>query len=281
MTTGEKLLTEILSTFDSLDLDKEQQRRASVVSLYDYFRTLTLEVGVHLCGINRNVLKHYLLRQRWESVKDCLSETGDPSHWDETISRLHRMRNKIEHVDYRIPRKADLLEIRRQAPEFKAWIISVGRQYYKQSKGFSFIEKYSMLSRSYVSQADWRIHQFGDKVPYCLEREIVLLGEKNPYERLKPLSEALESRNREIGGINDFTKDDLSNLVDLITVLERLDARESVFLQQDICPKCGGKIRQTQRNIGGSAEEPMPYAVIYRIGCENCDYEIDSETIDI
>ena len=281
MTTGEELLTEILNAFDSLDLDKEQQRRASVMSLYDYFRILTLEVGVPLCGINRNVLKQYLLRQRWQAVKECLSEIEDPSRWDEIIFRLHKMRNKIEHTDYRIPSKAALLEIRRRAPEFKAWITRVGKQYYGKSEGFSFIQKYSLLSSWYTGQADWMISLFGDEPPYCVEREIVLPGEEPPYERLKSLRDAVESRSHDIDSIDDLTQDDLGNLVELIKVIERLDARESVFLQQNICPKCGGKITQTQRAVGGSAEEPMPYAVIYRIGCENCDYEIDSETIEV
>jgi len=39
---------------------------------------------------------------------------------------------------------------------------------------------------------------------------------------------------------------------------------------------------ETRRNIlGGNPEDPIPYAVSYRVGCEKCNYELTSETIDI
>lgn len=280
MTSVEERLTVILDTFDSFDLDKEYRRRASVKPLYDYFQTLVLEVAVRFCGLSRNVLGHYFLLERWKIITDCLGEIEDPNRWDEMISALHHMRTKTEHTPYKCPSKTALLQIRQRVPEFRDWIISVGKQYYGESKGFSIIQRYSILSRLYIGQADWMIYLFGNEIPYCAEKEFALPGEEHSYERLKPLRDAIESRNREIKSIQDLSQEDLINLAELIKITERLDARESVFLQQNICPKCGGKITQTQRAIGGS-EDSMPYAVVYRIGCKDCDYEIDSETIDI
>jgi len=277
----EERLTGILHTFDSFDLDKEYQRRTSVKSIYDYFQILILEVGVHLCGLNRNSLKHCHLKTRWDMVKSCLELIEDLKRWDDLVHALHKIRSSTEHTDYEVPSKTALLQIRQRTPEFMDWILRVGKQYYGESEGFTFIQKYSLLSRWYIGQADWMIHLFGDETPYCVEREIVLPGEEHPYKRLKPLRDALESRNREIGGVDDLTQDDLSNLVELVKVIERLDARESVLLQKNVCPKCGGKIVSTQREVGGSPDDPQPYAVICRIGCENCDYVVDSETIDV
>lgn len=274
------LLTDILHTFDSFNLDKKYERRASVKPLYDYFQTVVLEVAVHFCGIIRKVLKRYFLPVRWKIIKGCLGEIEDPERWDEMISALQKMRSKTEHTPYWHPSKTALLQIRKKAIGFRDWMIRVGKQYYRESKGFSIIQRYSLLSKLYIGQADRMIHLFGDEIPYCAKREFALPGKEHPYERLEPLMEAIESRNREINSVKDLTQEDLINLVELIKIAERLDARESVFLQQNICPKCGGKITQTQRTVGGS-EDSMPHTIIYRIGCNNCDYELDTETIDV
>jgi len=277
----EEHLTDILGTFDAVDLDNEYQRRTAVKPLYDYFQILILEVAVHFCGLNRNSLKNCHLKARWDMTQSCLGPIEDPKRWDEPIHALHNIRSSIEHNDYKVPSKTALLQIRQRAPEFKTWILGVGKRYYKESEGFSFIQKYSILSKWYIGQADWMIHLFGDKAPYCVKREIVLPGEEHPYLSLKSLRDALELRNREIGSIDDLNQDDLDNLVELVKVVERLDARESVFLRQNVCPKCGRKIAATQRQVGGSPDDPTPYAIIYRLGCENCDYEVDSESIEV
>jgi len=277
----EEHLNDILGTFDSIDLDNEYHRRTAVKPLYDYFQILILEVAVRFCGQNRNSLKNCHLKARWNMTKSCLGLMEDPTRWDELIYPLHNIRSSTEHTDYKVPSKTALSQIRQRAPEFKTWILQVGKRYYEESEGFSFIQKYSVLSRWYIGQADWMIYLFGDKTPYCVEREIVLPREEHPYQRLKSLRDTLESRNREIDSIDDLNQDDLDNLVELVKVIERLDARESVLLQQNVCPKCGSNIVTSQRQVGGSPDDPTPYAVIYRIGCENCDYEVDSETIDV
>lgn len=277
----EEILTDILQTFDSFDLDKEYPRRTSVKSFWDYFQILILEVGVHFCGLNRNSLKHYHLKTRWDIVKSCLEQVEDTTRWDELVLALHKMRSSTEHTDYKVPSKTALLQIRSRIPEFKNLILKAGKMYYKESKGFSFIQKYSLLSRWYIGRADWMISQFGEKPPYCLEGEIVLPGEKHPYIKMKTLRDSLESRNREVGGINDLTQSDLDDLVELVTIVERLDVRESVLLKQNVCPKCGDKITSTHREVGGSHDDPVPSAIIYRIGCKKCDYVVLSDTIDV
>jgi hypothetical protein len=37
---------------------------------------------------------------------------------------------------------------------------------------------------------------------------------------------------------------------------------------------------ETEEYVGGS-EESEPHAVIYRFGCDKCDYVFDTETIDL
>jgi len=279
--TFEKYLSDILDTFDSIDLDSEYKKRVAVKPLYDYFQILILEVAVHLCGLNRNSMRNYHLKTRWDMIKSCLRLIEDPKSWDALIYGLQKMRSSIEHNDYKLPSKVALLQTRKRAQQFKEWLLKVGKQYHKESKGFSFIQKFSVVSDWYIRQADWFLHKYGKEPPYSVKTDILLPEEEDPYKRLEPLKNSIESRTREIDDIKDLKKEDLDNLVELVKEIERLDARENVFLQFNTCPKCGGKIVETETEVGGSPDDPMPSAIIYRIGCENCDYEVHSETIEI
>jgi len=279
--TFEEYLAGFLDTFDSIDLDNEYKKRMAVKPLYDYFQILILETAVQFCGQNRNSLKPCHLKTRWDMIKNCLKFIEDPKKWDELINELYNMRSSVEHNDYDIPNETTLLRVKERASEFKDWVLRVGRRYYEESKGFSFIQKYTVLSRWYIDQADWMLHLYGEKIPYSVKGDYVFFEDEHPYERLKSLRDGIETRIREIDSIDDLKQGDLDNLVDLIKEIERLDAKEDVLLRFRICPKCGGKIINTERGVGGSPEDPIPYAVVYRVGCENCDYELNSETIEL
>lgn len=279
--TFEKYLSDILDTFDSIDLDTEYKKRVAVKPLYDYFQILILEVAVHLCGLNRNSMRNYHLKTRWDMIKRCLRLTEDPESWDALIYGLQKMRSSIEHNDYKLPSKVALLQTRKRAQQFKEWLLKVGKQYHKESKGFSFIQKFSVVSDWYIVQADWFLHKYGKEPPYSVKTDILLPEKEDTYKRLESLKNSIESRTREIDDIKDLKKEDLDNLVELVKEIERLDARENVFLQFNTCPKCGGKIVETETEFGGTPDDPMPSAITYRIGCENCDYEVVSETIEI
>jgi hypothetical protein len=214
-------------------------------------------------------------------MKSCLVLIEDPNQWNDLVYGLNNMRSRVEHNDYRYPSKTALSGLRSQAEEFKDWILKVGRLYHSKSERFSFAQKYSALSRWYIGEADWMLHLYGERIPYVAQRGYVPSGEEHPYEKLKSARDVLESRIREIGGIDDIKHDDLDNLVDLVREVERLKAKEEILLQQSVCPKCGGKIVQTERAVGGSPDDPMPYAVLYRVGCNKCDYELDRETIEL
>jgi len=279
--TFEEYLAGFLDAFDSIDMASEFKRRMAVKPLYDYFQILILEIAVQLCGQNQNSIRPCHLKTRWDMIKNCVKLIEDPTKWDELIYELYNIRSSVEHNDYDIPNETALLRVRKQASEFKDWMLRVGKQYCEESKGFSFIQKYSVLSRWYIGEADWMLHLYGEKVPYSVESDYVPSEEEHPYVRLKSLRDNLDTRIREIDNIDDLKQGDLDNLVDLLKEIERLDAKEDVFLQFNRCPKCGGKIVNTERGVGGSPEDPMPYAVVYRVGCENCDYELNSETIEL
>lgn len=271
----------ILCAFDSIDLDCEYRRRVAVKPLYDYFQRLILEVAVRHCSMNRNTLQNCHLKTRWDMIKSALALVEDPMKWDQLVKSLHNMRSSTEHYDYNTPKKQALVSIRKKAPEFADWILKIGKKYLEESKGFSFVEKFSLLANWYIRQTDWTLNLYGEEPPYSVESDYVPLGEDHPYCRLKSLRDCLRSRIFEISRVDDLTKEDLDTLVELIKEIERLDAKETILLKYSVCPKCGEKIVDTQTPVGGSSDDPEPSAIIWRVGCENCDYVINSETINV
>lgn len=278
----EEYLKEILKGFDLIDLGTKYYRRLAVKPLYDYCQIVVLEVAVHLCGSDRNSLKSCHLKTRWNIIKNYLEVIESPSKWDSTILELYGLRSKVEHNDYYEPDKAALTRIRKFAPEFYNWILKVGRQYNEKIGKLPFVKNFLITSELYLGKVDWILHVYGEQIPYSGKGDIVISGEEHPYRRLKPLSENLRLRILEIRNIDNLKKEDLDNLVELVKLVERLDAQENLLLQSNTCPKCGGKIVETRRKIlGGNPEDPIPYAVSYRVGCEKCNYELTSETINI
>ena len=272
-------LEKILGSFDSIELEDEYKRRLAVKPLYDYFQRILLEVGNQMCGFYRNSLRNCHLEARWIVVRGALEMIEDPSRWNKLVNTIHNERMSSEHNDYSSPSKAALLDVRKQATEFANWVLDVGQKYYEQSKGFTFIQEFAASSRWYVGQAERIISELGENPPFCIKEDFNLVGGEN-YKRLRPLNESVSSRSLAIRSIDELTKEDLSNLVDLVRIVERVDASENVMLSQSKCPRCGGNIAETQRFIGGSEEEE-DHAIFYRIGCDKCDYVLDTETIDL
>jgi len=270
-----------LNAFDSVDLDDENKRRMALKPLHDYFQILILEIGVRFCNLHRNTIAQMSLKAQWNSLKSCLVLIEDPARWDQIIYTLHNQRNTVEHNVYHIPSEDILLSISEKAQEVKDWVLRVGRKYFRESEGFSFIQGFGGNVAIYVGKADWLLHQYGETPPYSTEADYIPYGEEHPYTVIKPLRDRLQQRIREIESINDLEKEDLDNLLELVKSIESLEAKESILIPRGICPKCGEMIVEVQMYAGGPPDGSEPTAVLHRVGCENCDYEIHSDTIDI
>ena len=264
-----------LFVFDSLDLKNEYIRRTAVKPLYDYFQTLVYEVAWRFCGQDKNCLRNQGLVARWNMLNNIPSLIKEPEKWNKLIKQIQKIRERVEHNDNYFPDKTTLEELRKRIPEFTEWFLTLGRNNYEKTKGFSFVERCLILSDWYVKRADWIIHQYGEKPPYIIETDF----EAQDYCTIESLREKLGKRLSEIGTIGDIREEDLDNLIDLIKETERIDAREAAFVHFKVCPKCGSKIVETQRRIYGNYDEPI--AVVYRVGCEKCDFELNSETFEV
>jgi len=271
----------ILETFDKLTLENIHERRTACKPLYDYFQTLTLEVGVTLCGLDQNSLKTYHLKTRWENIKYCLSYVDDPGKWEDVINEIHNIRSKVEHEDDSDPKPERLKEIRKKAPEFKDWIVQVAQEYYRKSKGFTFKEAFYHLSHYYIIQAEYMLREFGEKPPYVAEPEHHMELEEYPYQQLSQLVHTSKERLPQIAKLENIERPDLEKLVQLVKIISYFRGKEDVLLRYSVCPKCGGAIKETERYSGGTYEDSEPTSIHVRIGCEKCDYELHNETIDL
>lgn len=277
-------LERILKAFDDFDLNDQYMKRLAVKPLYDFYQIALLEVGVTQCHLLRDTLSKYGLATRWKAVRPYLELTDiKPSAWDETIACLDNMRGSNEHKDYHEPKKQALLTVRAKALEFLNWVLAAGNKYLRQSKGSSTIDRYKWLAHSYSMQTAHIKHQYGPDTPLLVREYLSPKGhEGNPYLDLVPMREAIQERLSALGSVHDLTVEDLDRLITLVREVERIDAREDVYVRFDMCPKCGGKIIETREVYGSTCStDPTPYTIQYRIGCDTCDFELIHDTVDV
>ncbi len=279
MTQNEDQYSKILNIFDDFKLDDILVRRYACKPLWDYFQKIILEVGVDFCDLDSNSLKISHLKTRWENIKYCLEYVDDPKIWDNTINEMHNIRSKVEHNDEYYPKKDRLLELRTRAPEFKDWIIRTTGEYYKQSNDFTLKEGYYHLSNRYIDIAKSIIHEYGSDPPHTAKLDY--LNEPDKYSQIPELMETLKARLKKIAKLEDIERLDLENLIKIVEIVSDFNGKEYVLLSFSVCPKCGGKIEDTDQYFGETEYDPEPDGLVYRVGCEKCDYELHSEIIYI
>jgi len=269
----EKFLQRHLELFDELPKDDVVSRRTLCKPLFDYYMWLMFVIGTNLCSIDRRSLRVCHLKTRWENLKVCLKYVCEPDEWDETINKLNKIRSKVEHNDGYDPSLNRLKEIRDKAPEFGVWIRKVGKEYYKESKNFTLAEAFKVTVRRNISKARRLQNDYKGKIETggveCEWYDELLVLEKQLIERLEHIRKA-----------DDIEHSDIDKLVSFVEFISFFEGREYILLERNVCPKCGGKITETQNEVAGPPGEP-PISVKVRVGCENCDYVLASETFDI
>lgn len=273
--------SDLLKAFDQLKLSNAHERRMGCKPLYDFFQRSIREVGVALCGLDENSLRIYHLKTRWENIKIQLSYIEDPKIWDDLINEMNNIRHKVEHDDYYDPKLGRLKAIRSKAPEFRDWVINVAKEYYKQSKNFTFKEAFFQTLDSYIMEAEWLTREYGEKTPHAAESDYSIMDQEDSYTQLMQLLTTLRERMKDIVKLEDLERSDLEDLIKIVKIVSQIRGREEILLRYSVCPKCGGKIVESERAFGGSFEDPEPEGFVYRVGCEKCDYELYSETFSI
>lgn len=260
-----------------MELKNTAERRTVIKPLYDYFQRLLRDVAVRKCGLDDNTIKNTHLKVRWINVKACLECIEDPTGWDELINRLQNIRRSVEHDDYADPKKSNIEFIKEKIPEFTRWIINTSDKYHKKSLKFTFKESFYARLYHNLRKAESITYEYSmdDSGNHPIDLS-------DDYAQLKDIVQEYEDKIDKLKIKDDLDKYDLHILIKLNQILSKIEASEDILLELSICPKCGGKIETTQNNIGGNTEnDPEPRGIFYRVGCQNCDYLIESEYIDI
>ena len=273
--------SELFKTFDELKLSSAHERRMAWKPLHDFFQLLLREVGVVLLGLDKNSLSVYHLKTRWENIRVHLSYVEDPKAWDGLVNEMNNIRQRVEHDDYYDPKPGDLKKIRENLPQFKEWILRVGREYYKKSKNLTFKQSFYRMLAHHTREAEGLIRDYGETTPHVAKSDYSILTGKESYTELKELVDASKKRLDSASEAEDLQHSDLNNLINLVKIISKIKGKEETLLSYSVCPKCGGKIVETEHEFGGSEDRPEPDGFVYRVGCEKCNYVLHKETINI
>lgn len=276
---------EILETFDRQRLNNIPARRTAYKPLYDYFQKLLMEIEVEFCNLKQETLQNYQLNTRWAIIKDHLiyiepNFIEESKNWDKLIKDMYDIRNGVEHKDYYDPKKETLENIRLKAPNFTKWLVRAAKEYYKISTNFTFKQSFYIMSKRYLHEAQTIFEEYGEIPPYVLNSDYSIELGNSPYQQFSELVISLSERIKK--NLEDVERDDLEKLIQLVKIIYNFKGKEQVLRQFYICPRCGGKIKETESYYGGNTEDkPEPDGSHIRVGCQNCDYSIDNKFIDL
>jgi len=266
---------EYLENFDFSRKDTFVSRRLAYKPLYEFFKRIVFYVGVNLCYLHERTFKNLHLKPIWVDLKPRLFQIDNQlDEWDILIKQIDNIRQDVEHnQDYDVNQNI-LQNIRDKAPEFRTWILNTGRKYYKKSKNFTFKETLYNQLNYFLHEAEILIREYGEKPPFLSN-----LNEED-YTKIPQLLIGIKSIEKEVSKLKEISSSDLLDFIKLIRVVTKFRCIEEGLLSKSICPKCGKKIIETQKNVGGEYDGP-PDMIHYRIGCEKCDYIVNEETIDL
>jgi len=120
--------------------------------------------------------------------------------------------------------------------------------------------------------------EYGKKTPHIASIGYLMKQDEVEYQDFLDLLKALETKLNHFGELKDVERSDLENLIRTVRISSILQAREELLIEYGVCPSCGGKIVESEKYVGGGTEnQPEPNGIVYKVGCEKCDYEIYDE----
>lgn len=121
----------------------------------------------------------------------------------------------------------------------------------------------------------------GEETPPTAKGDFSIVSGKESYEELKGFAKILEQTLVQVKGEEGVERSTLSNLITVVQIIGTSRGKEETLLTFSLCPKCRGKITETQNEFGGDECNPEPTGIFYRVGCEKCDYVVHTDTINI
>ena len=263
---------DLLELFDKIISDNPYHKRIAVKPLCDYYKGLFLIIGTKFFESDKKLLMKYGLKTRWDFIKIRLKPIESCKEWDHLIYSLDDIRNKVEHNDEFIPNIKDLKKARTEISLFRKWVIDSSKEFFQNIKNLPFKDRFYSEFEWAEREAEAVLHEFGEDPYISFELD-------SRWNDLSILKEVMEKRLLKVDRIKEIEYEDLNNLLQIKGLISYFRGKEDMLLHLNICPKCGGKIISTNTPFGGTPDDPEPDGVYYRVGCENCDYYLDDDTI--
>jgi|Deesub1362B_J571_1020462.scaffolds.fasta_scaffold00499_19 hypothetical protein len=271
-------ITKPLEVLEKINISDEYERRLAFKAIYDFLKRALFFFCTEYFGWREEVIKPQGLNSRWKYIETALNLSkvcteNELNNWSKFMKDINKTRNKVEHNDFYSPKQNKLEMYIQEYPLFIEWLNKVSKEYLKISSNFTFKMAFYSSLEMYIRQAEFMLEHFGES-PYLVNVDWHL---KEEYNKLNDLILSGKEILKRLKKTDLPERNDLVVLTDLIEIVSRVDVAESACLSKNMCPKCGEEIVNESRYIGGSLDDPEPYAVIYRVGCKNCDYTLDEE----
>jgi len=276
-------LQSLINDFDSLDLNNANIRRSGFQLLHDFFQKLMMHAGQKI-GYPENVFIELGVKTRWILISRNLKNVCNPDGWNRLIDLVNRIRNAIQHNESHVPEKQKIERIRHHIPSFASWLIENSNVFVRQSPRYNFKQVFCLIAKRALISANFIFYQFGEEPPYFatldLHWQIPFTDSIESYQDFKIAVKQLENRLDELINSDEILSSDLELVNSISDTVAFLKARKHLLTVNGTCPKCGSSITETSESSGGTIDDPEPRAIHYRIGCQNCDYEIENQIID-
>ena len=254
----EDLLSELIEYFDSQNLDNKIHCRYAFKSLFDYCQNIFLSIGPVFTELPRNYFSKISLKQKWNFIEPYLIKIEVPQLGREVVNKLNSIRQKIEHNDEYFPEKKDLNNLRQQLPKFYNWLIPILKEYDREKNKKTVKHQIYEELFNVMINADWIFELYGKKLPYVAKFDGTTSIENNfQYNRLFRLTDQIRNRLNSIE-IEEIRIRDLKNLLKMREYMSDFHGKEYLLRCQGICPKCGGKIIESEEvYITSDGEFPL------------------------
>ena len=220
------------------------------------------------------------MHANWKTLRKKINEIVPHTElqvWDKFFSKrtgFPKYRNELVHkINYTPPSVNELDCWREQATVFLGFVVATINEYKRQ------VFTLSELIDNYLNRLKRMIKTY--PIDTHIAKDPYFFIDFPPYGELPSLVKNAQSSIRGKKDLRELKPGKLREIINLIDVVCRFEGREYTFLENGTCPQCGGTIDETERASGGSMDDPQPTTIYYRVGCSNCEFTLNEESIGI
>lgn len=258
------------------------EARMYLKTLYELYQRIILEAFSNILPHSNDSILSKDLKKRFEELTVLMEiakiEKTSIKKWETRITGLSIERNKIEHNDLYVPslgKFTPLDMMLKEFDEFKEYLNWLRNEYKSKFSTLDLNSKIKLIKEALLNDLAIKFERTTLEKNSDVKTIKRVQTTDHILKELEPIDELLKITMWPI--FQNYKA--LSELITLVGGIYYLEGRETAYISMEICPKCGGKIKQTVKN-GGISEDGPSY-VHLRVGCSSCEYTLNDETISI